>query len=73
MCITRLLLALSLVFFASGCMVPMPDRSPQKSGTTYGPMTYKPYTYQPVEGTSGTRARGSSTWYHSDGSTSRAR
>jgi hypothetical protein len=69
----RLLLAVSLFALLASCKVPMPQYD-KKSGPTYGPPApYKPYTYAPVEGT--TRSRGksssSSTWYNSDGSTSK--
>jgi hypothetical protein len=72
---TRFLLAVSVMTLLASCMVPMPQRQNNKSNSTYGPPApYKPYTYTPVNGT--TRSRGkstsSSTWYNSDGTTSRA-
>jgi hypothetical protein len=71
---TRLLLAVSLLASLTSCKVPMNDLGKNKSASTYGPPApYKPYTYAPIPEKTRTRAKSSSgtTWYHSDGSTSK--
>jgi hypothetical protein len=70
----RFFLAVSLFGLLAGCKVPMNDVRTKKSGSSYGPPSpYKPYTYAPIPEKTRTRSKSSSstTWYHSDGSTSK--